>query len=48
MPIKEDCFAYINKKECKALNDLYCKNEKCKFYMTKEQYYNKFNISKKE
>ena len=23
MEIKEDCFAYKNKKECKALNEMY-------------------------
>lgn len=29
--VKTDCFAYCNGK-CKALIDLFCKNEKCKFY----------------
>lgn len=34
--IKEDCFAYRDGK-CNALNKLYCKEEKCKFYKTREQ-----------
>jgi hypothetical protein len=34
---KKDCFAY-NGKECKALNDLYCKYQKCSFYKTEEDY----------
>lgn len=32
---KTDCFAYNDKTSvpnCKALNDLYCRNEKCRFY----------------
>ena len=32
---KEDCFAYVNRqgyKECRALNELYCNKEECKFY----------------
>lgn len=36
--IKKDCFAYVNKnghQGCRALNDLYCKKEKCKFYKRK-------------
>lgn len=41
--IKQDCFAYIEngklcKEECNVLKKLYCKNEKCKFYKTMEQY----------
>lgn len=33
-----DCFAYDGKfKKCRALNNLYCKNEVCEFYKTKEQ-----------
>ena len=31
----KDCFAY-SKKECKALNDMYCKYQECNFYKTKE------------
>lgn len=35
--IKEDCFAYLRsfpngKGNCRALNELYCKQESCKFY----------------
>ena len=38
MEVKEDCFAYDQEhKECTALNDLYCKKEKCKFYKNKKQ-----------
>ncbi len=32
---KVSCFAYSNKngcESCKALKELYCKNEDCKFY----------------
>jgi hypothetical protein len=32
---KEDCFAYVNRqgyKGCRALNELYCNKEECKFY----------------
>lgn len=31
---KTDCFAYpeAGKSQCYALNDLYCKKEKCSFY----------------
>lgn len=32
---KKDCFAY-DRKECGALNDLYCKYQHCNFYKTKE------------
>lgn len=32
---KKDCFAHQGK-ECKALNDLYCKYQRCSFYKTKE------------
>ena len=46
--IKTDCFAYkesneglIPKKECSALTDLFCKKEKCVFYMNKEEHSNK-------
>ena len=35
--VKEDCFAYNSiKKECRGLDKLYCKKEKCKFYRNKE------------
>jgi len=38
MEVKEDCFAYDSKyKQCTALNDLYCKNEECRFYKNKEK-----------
>ena len=30
-PAQTDCFAYNNGK-CRALTDLFCKNEICKFY----------------
>ena len=37
---KKDCFAYNEQfKECDILDNLYCKNEECKFY--------KNNVSKK-
>ena len=30
---RKDCFAYDKERNnCKALNDLYCRREKCKFY----------------
>lgn len=35
--VKTDCFAYA-KGECKALNELYCKTEKCNFFKTKEEF----------
>ena len=35
---KTDCFGYDEKKcGCKALKKLYCENEECNFYKTKEQ-----------
>ena len=40
MPIKRDCFAYKEDNiyvGCNALDKLYCTNENCKFYKTKEQ-----------
>ena len=36
--MKTDCFAYKSKHKCWALNELVCKNRKCSFYKTKEQY----------
>ena len=37
--IKEDCKFYQDmgrgKSKCTALNDMYCKHEKCKFYKQK-------------
>lgn len=45
--IKEDCFSYVEKNKhqgCKALKELYCKQEKCKFYKSKEE----INIEKIE
>lgn len=39
--IKKDCFAYDGTKTeeyaCSALNNLYCKNEKCNFYKSKHK-----------
>lgn len=36
--IKHDCFAYNkDKRECTALNELYCMKEKCSFYKPKEE-----------
>ncbi len=37
--VKKDCFAYgsIHNK-CSILNELYCKNEICKFYKTKREF----------
>lgn len=35
-----DCFAYMERKghkDCKALKDLYCKNEECRFYKRKSE-----------
>ncbi len=49
--IKEDCFAYNGDKSktipCTALNDLYCKNEECKFYKSKEQREKEINEAKR-
>lgn len=37
--VKTDCFGYDRMKNgCKALRALYCANEKCRFYKTKQQY----------
>lgn len=45
MEIKKDCFAYNEeKRRCNALNDLYCKKEKCNFYRNK----NTFKIKNEE
>lgn len=45
MNIKKDCFAYsVEHRECKALTKVFCKEENCKFYKTKEE----FLKSKKE
>lgn len=41
---KADCFAFQQKEKCvlcNALNDLYCKKEKCRFYMSKADYIEK-------
>lgn len=33
MEIRKDCYAYNTyKNKCRALNDLYCQKEKCRFY----------------
>ncbi len=40
MAIKKDCFAYLSDDDtrgCFALNKLYCKREKCKFYKERTQ-----------
>lgn len=35
---KKDCFAYDDAHfDCKALDKLYCTNEKCNFYKTHER-----------
>lgn len=40
--IKRDCFAFrvngVGKPKCSALTDLYCKDGKCGFYKTMEQF----------
>lgn len=37
--VKKDCFGYDKQKNnCMALNELYCKREKCGFYKTKKQF----------
>lgn len=39
--VKKDCFAYKTKEGhpmCNALNELYCKQEKCRFFKTREEY----------
>ncbi|MGN1301796.1 MAG: hypothetical protein ACI4U9_04680 [Clostridia bacterium] len=36
---KKDCFAYVSESKtggCFSLNELYCRNENCKFYQKKE------------
>lgn len=34
--VKRDCFAFDKDKfKCTALNELFCANEKCKFYRNK-------------
>ena len=53
--VKTDCFGYDKiKKGCRALRALYCANEKCRFYKTKEQYREeqkaseaRYNVAKK-
>ena len=37
--VKTDCFGYDKaNKKCKALKELYCKNETCKFCKTEKEY----------
>ena len=37
--IQTDCFAFRKEKlECNALNNLYCKNEECRFYKNRDEY----------
>lgn len=46
--VQTDCFGYDNKRNnCKALNALYCANEKCRFYKTKQQYPKELEEDKK-
>ena len=36
--MNKDCFAFVEKNNhegCKALKELYCKNDKCRFYKRK-------------
>ena len=38
---RPDCFAYRgcrSKERCSALNELYCQNEHCTFFKTKEEF----------
>ena len=38
--INRDCFAFKEKgghQGCRALKDLYCKNEECRFYKSKSE-----------
>lgn len=49
--IKKDCFAFLikdGKEQCNALRELYCKNEKCNFYMTRQEYVNKITKINKD
>ena len=40
--IKEDCFGYVkDRKQCRALDRLYCKYGECGFYKTNENYCDK-------
>lgn len=46
--VKTDCFGYDRMKNCcKALRALYCANEKCRFYKTKQQYQKELEEDKK-
>lgn len=37
--IKRDCFGYSAiKEDCSVLKKLYCRNENCKFYKTRNEY----------
>ena len=36
--VKTDCFGYKSDRECRALNELFCRREDCAFYKTKAQY----------
>lgn len=39
MSAREDCFGYNKeRRECRALTELVCKNKECKFYKTQQQY----------
>lgn len=36
--IKEDCFAFRKEKqECNCLRELYCNQEECRFYKSREK-----------
>ena len=46
--VKTDCFAYDRMKNgCKDLRALYCANEKCRFYKSKQQYQKELEEDKK-
>lgn len=35
---KKDCFGYRGSRKCSALKQMYCSDEHCRFYKTKEQF----------
>ena len=47
--VKKDCFGFDKtKNSCKALKELYCKSEKCRFYKNKEQYRKEMKNSRED
>lgn len=52
--VRKDCFGYdarceVRKKaRCTALNNLYCENENCKFYKTRDEYERRLAEAEKE